>query len=77
MSKPTFAIEIAGVPASQLTDLAVAHRQALRFDAPESITTTDSHGDLFVTNDGATENFRVRTMRLTLDGVNAFMAAFS
>jgi hypothetical protein len=64
------AVEIAGVTPEQLTALSVLHRRLVGDEeTPSSITTTDSNGDLFVTNDGASGNFRVRTMRLRPDQV--------
>ena len=67
-------LTITGLTAEELTRLSVVHRKAVAV-APVSITTTDSNGDLFVTNDGASGNFTARTMRLSVNGATAIMEA--
>lgn len=71
----TAKIELAGITPERLTRIAVAHRQAVEASDIRSCTTSDSQGDLFVTNDGASGNFRVRTMRLDLAGILAIVQA--
>lgn len=70
--EPSVQLEFANVTPEMLTKLSIAHRQACKVD---TTPTLDRDSDLRVTNEGATDTFRVTTRRLRLPNAQMVMSS--